>query len=79
MVYNCRFCSKNHQRNSCPAYGKMYSHCKKKNNFKVACEKRKRELNHNTSTKVSEIHNREDLEPNVTISNITIKEEWDSL
>jgi hypothetical protein len=43
-VSNCPFCTKNHPKGRCPAYGKECSYCGNKNHFKKACRKLKTDI-----------------------------------
>ena len=36
-IKDCKFCGRNHERRSCPAFGQICAYCKKKNHFVVKC------------------------------------------
>ena len=36
-IKDCRFCGRNHERCSCPAFGQICAYCKKKNHFVAKC------------------------------------------
>ena len=36
-IKDCRFCGRNHERRSCPAFGQICAYCKKKNHFVAKC------------------------------------------
>ena len=36
-IKDCRFCVRNHERRSCPAFGQICAYCKKKNHFVDKC------------------------------------------
>ena len=36
-IKDCRFCGRNHERRSCPAFGQICAYCKKRNHFVVKC------------------------------------------
>lgn len=36
-IKDCRFCGRNHERRSCPAFGQIYAYCKKRNHFVAKC------------------------------------------
>ncbi|XP_029054611.2 uncharacterized protein K02A2.6-like [Osmia bicornis bicornis] len=41
----CRYCGYTHEWGRCPAYGKVCSHCQKRNHFAKVCSKNKKEVN----------------------------------
>ena len=36
-IKDCRFCGRNHERRSCPAFGQICAYCKKGNQFVAKC------------------------------------------
>ena len=36
-IKDCRFCGRNHERRSCPAFGQICAYCKKRNHFVAKC------------------------------------------
>ena len=41
VIRNCRYCSRDHLRGKCPAYGKSCNKCKKLNHFAACCGQKK--------------------------------------
>ena len=37
LIKDCRFCGRNHERRSCPAFGQICAYCKKRNHFVAKC------------------------------------------
>ena len=41
VIVKCKFCSRTHNKGSCPAYGKICNNCRNKGHFVKCCNKKK--------------------------------------
>ena len=41
-IKDCRFCGRNHERRSCPAFGQICAYCKKRNHFVASAQQKAR-------------------------------------
>ena len=54
IVKRCKFCSGNHSRGKCPAYGKICRRCKRKNHFEKCCFSKVRSVEGAGSSRMTE-------------------------
>ena len=41
VIVKCKFCSRTHNKGSCPAYGKICNNCRNKGHFAKCCAEKK--------------------------------------
>ena len=45
-IKQCKYCGKSHQKQNCPAYGKICNFCKRYNHFESVCQKKRKQNVH---------------------------------